>query len=189
MASLSRNSIIGSLAVLAFLVIGAGGCIWFAEDGLEELAEKPCDGLVDGETIRRVLPNSHHVEVGSNDAHSSAKSNFRQSCFFLADGRESTIYIAVRTTVDAFDYGHSKEKAWMESGKHFERHPKGIISIGETRIVDAVVPCPVPEQKNNALGVSVETSGELRIGGKELRESLEDLALQALRDASHRLSC
>lgn len=176
------------LAAVVVLFASAIAYLWFGQNGLDDIAGKPCGGLIEKSTLVSVLPDTRDVETGGA-THPSSKEKYRQSCFFLVDDRQASVSIVVRTGIEDFEYGHEGVSKWEEAGIVYEWLDDGFMLRTSPGVSDVIAPCPTVLEKHHALSASVETRGDLRVDGKELRKLLNKLALQSLRHVYNALGC
>ncbi len=190
LSKLWQKPALGGIAAATVLLASSLGYLLLEQDGLDDLTQKPCGGLIEKRTLAGVLPDTRDLEVGGG-TQPSTKENYHQICFFMTDGRESTVYIEVSTGIVTYDFaiGHEGEQSWTESGQEYERHSDGFVSMSRPGTVDAEVSCPTSEEENNGLVSSVETDRPLRVEGDELQKLLKELALQSLRHVYEKLGC
>jgi hypothetical protein len=178
----SRDSVIGTVVIFALVV---GGFFVYREvytDGLDDLPVNVCDGAVDRDIAKHILPDGRS---GRQDASSSSPGDhFLFGC--RVDNGKSIVSGEVQ-------FGDASVQMWMDHYKkdgNIELVSDGKVEAFATSDVATVyVPCIPQGYKSTGASDSYSLAAEVRvvyksrIHGAELYQALTDFAYQLTRRA------
>ncbi|MGW4343842.1 hypothetical protein ACWEL8_01890 [Streptomyces sp. NPDC004690] len=192
----SRRDIRVILLILVVLGAFSGAGLAYFNKGLYLLPAKMCDGTLDRDTVKQVLPRARSADTGSSDR--SAEHGRTFSCYVTTSNHSSLSGGAqVQST--------SREK-WIESYRGSRGSGEIIrVTSGDIQAVaqmdssagtsSVYIPCALPGVPSADASQSYAVVGEARVYGRAkasgvpLRQALTDFAYQLTRHAYELAEC
>ncbi|MGW7045939.1 hypothetical protein ACWGDT_25265 [Streptomyces avermitilis] len=168
---------------IGFLIACMGAFFGYeqlAENGLDDLPSKPCNGAVDRTTVANVLPDAKKAE--ERGKHTDPGKEFKFYCSVKTDN--GSILSAEAEARDA------AEKTWSTFYDQSRSGNKVEVPAGDAHVLSwpkfsaVYILCTPPGRKASeavqsyALTVDARIIGKSRVQGNELRRALTSFALQ-----------